>query len=209
MLVIGLTGGIGTGKSTVSQMLQELGAVVIDADRVGHEAYRPGTPAWRDIVAEWGKDVLLPSGEVDRKKLGSIVFNNPQALQRLNDIVHPRMRAMMDEMLGQYRKEGRGVAVLDAAILLEAKWSPLVDQVWVTVAPEETVIRRIQGRNGLPAEQIRARVRSQLSTEERVARADVVIDTDCTIPEVREKVRKLWEERMAKRKDPAADVQRG
>lgn len=203
MFVIGLTGGIGTGKSTVSQMLQELGAGVIDADQVGHQAYRPGTPAWRDIVAQWGPDVMLPSGEVNRKRLGEIVFRDRQALQRLNDIVHPRMRSMLEEMLEQRRREGSRVVVLEAAILLEAKWAPLVDEVWVTVAPEETVIRRLQGRNGWTAEQVRARIRSQLSNEERVARADVAIDTDCTIPEVREKVRHLWAERVAKKKDPA------
>lgn len=208
MITIGLTGGIGTGKSTVTDMLKELGAVIVDADKVAHEAYRPGTPAWQDIVAQWGKDVVLPSNEVDRKKLGGIVFNNPQALQRLNEIVHPRMRQMLFDMIEQHRRNGERVAVLEAAILIEAGWAPLVDEVWVTVAPEDTVIKRIQGRNNLAPEQIRARIRSQLSTKERVALSQVVIDTDCTIPEVRRKVRKLWDERLASRKDPTSDVQR-
>ncbi len=208
MITIGLTGGIGTGKSTVTETLRELGAVIIDADKVGHEAYLPGTPAYQDIVAEWGSGVLGPTGEIDRKKLGGIVFNNPAALQRLNQIVHPRMRAMLFDRIDQGRRQGVGAVVLEAAILIESGWDSLVDEVWVTVAPEDTVIKRIQGRNNFTADQIRARIRSQLSTQERVAKSQAVIDTDCTIPEVRQKVRKLWDERVASRKDPAGDVKR-
>ena len=208
MITIGLTGGIGTGKSTVTDMLKELGAVIIDADKVGHEAYLPDTPAYKDVVAEWGRDVLGPNGEIDRKKLGGIVFNNPAALQRLNQIVHPRMRAMLFDRIDQGRRRGAKVVVLEAAILIESGWNSLVDEVWVTVAPEDTVIKRIQGRNNFTADQIRARIRSQLSTQERVAKSHVVIDTDCTIPEVRQKVKKLWDERLANRKDPAGDVKR-
>ena len=208
MITIGLTGGIGTGKSTVTETLRELGAAIIDADKVGHEAYLPGTPAYQDIVAEWGSGVLGPTGEIDRKKLGGIVFNNPAALQRLNQIVHPRMRAMLFDRIDQGRRQGVGAVVLEAAILIESGWDSLVDEVWVTVAPEDTVIKRIQGRNNFTADQIRARIRSQLSTQERVAKSQAVIDTDCTIPEVRQKVRKLWDERVASRKDPAGDVKR-
>ncbi|MEK7872350.1 MAG: dephospho-CoA kinase [Chloroflexota bacterium] len=208
MITIGLTGGIGTGKSTVTETLRELGAAIIDADKVGHEAYLPGTPAYRDIVAEWGSSVLGPTGEIDRKKLGGIVFNNPAALQRLNQIVHPRMRAMLFDRIDQGRRNGVRAVVLEAAILIESGWDSLVDEVWVTVAPEDTVIKRIQGRNNFTADQIRARIRSQLSTQERVAKSQVVIDTNCTIPEVRRKVRKFWDERVANRKDPAGDVKR-
>jgi len=208
VITIGLTGGIGTGKSTVTETLRELGAAIIDADKVGHEAYLPGTPAYQDIVAEWGSGVLGPTGEIDRKKLGGIVFNNPAALQRLNQIVHPRMRAMLFDRIDQGRRQGVGAVVLEAAILIESGWDSLVDEVWVTVAPEDTVIKRIQGRNNFTADQIRARIRSQLSTQERVAKSQAVIDTDCTIPEVRQKVRKLWDERVASRKDPAGDVKR-
>ena len=93
--VIGLTGGIGSGKSTVSQYLKELGAVIIDADKVGHEAFQPGTEAWREVVATFGRDIVTPNGEIDRKKLGAIVFDNPPALTQLNRIMHPKMRDMM------------------------------------------------------------------------------------------------------------------
>ena len=193
MKVIGLTGGIGSGKSTVSQFLRELGAVLIDADQVGHEAYQPNTETWREVVAAFGEQVLTPDGEIDRKKLGGIVFSSPESLARLNLIMHPRMYEMMKAQIEEYRQRGVDVVVLEAAILLEAGWTPLVDEVWVTVAPESTVVERTRERTGLPEEQILARIRSQMSSEERAKRADVVINNDGTQDELKAKVKELWE----------------
>ncbi len=194
MKVIGLTGGIGSGKSTVSQLLLELGAVILDADKVGHEAYQPGTEVWQEVVAAFGREILTPEGDIDRKKLGGIVFSNPESLTQLNQVMHPRMFEMMKVRIEQYRQQGAKVVVLEAAILLEANWTPLVGQVWVTVASESTVVRRIKGRTGLPEEQIRARIRSQLSSEERVKHADVVISNNGSLDELKTKVNELWGE---------------
>ena len=193
MRVIGLTGGIGTGKSTVSQFLAELGAVVLDADKVGHEAFKPDTEAWHEVVATFGRQVLTPSGEIDRKKLGGIVFGDPECLSRLNHIMHPKMRDMMKVQIEGYRQQGKEVVVLEAAVLLEAGWITLVDELWVTVAPEPTVVRRLTERSGLSEQETLARIRSQLSSTERVKHADVVIDTDCTLNELRAKVGELWQ----------------
>jgi dephospho-CoA kinase len=193
MKVIGLTGGIGSGKSTVSQILAELGVVVLDADKVGHQAYQPGTETWKDVVAAFGQEVVAADGSIDRKKLGAIVFGDPKALERLNRIVHPRMYDMMAEQIEEYRQQGVEVVVLEAAILLEANWTPLVDEVWVTVASEPTVVRRVKERTGLPEEQIRSRIRSQLSNEERKKQASVVIRNDGSLDELRAKVVELWE----------------
>jgi dephospho-CoA kinase len=193
MKVIGLTGGIGSGKSTVSQILAELGAVVLDADKVGHQAYQPETETWKDVVAAFGQEIVAVDGSIDRKKLGAIVFGEPRALERLNQIVHPRMYDMMAEQIEEYRRQGVKVVVLDAAILLEANWTPLVDEVWVTVASEPTVVRRARERTGLPEEQIRSRIRSQLSNEERKKQASVVISNDGSLDELRAKVVELWE----------------
>ncbi len=193
MKVIGLTGGIGSGKSTVSQFLAELGAVILDADRVGHEAFKPGTEACREVVAAFSGGILTPNGEIDRKKLGDIVFGNPESLSRLNQIMHPRINNMVKARLEEYRRQGVGVVVLEAPLLLDAGWASLVDEVWVTVAPESTVLRRLKERAGLSEPQSRARIRSQLSSAERIRYADVVIDTDCDLDELRARVRELWE----------------
>ena len=193
MKVIGLTGGIGSGKSMVSQYLQELGAVLIDADKVGHEAYQPGTDTWRQLVAAFGEQILAPDNSIDRKKLGGIVFSNPESLARLNQIVHPRMYEMMKAQIDEYRRQGVKVVVLEAAILLEAGWNQLVDEVWITVAPESIVVERTRERTGLPEEQIVARIRSQMSSEERAKHADVVINNDGSLDELKAKVKELWE----------------
>lgn len=193
MIVIGVTGGIGTGKSYVSGYLQEWGAALINADKVGHEALKKGTKVHADIVAAWGPSLLTPEGEIDRKKLGSIVFGNPQALARLNGIIHPQMAQMMAQEIDRLRQQGVETVVLEAAILIEANWQGLVDEVWMTIAPEEAVIKRLAGRDGFAAEQVRARIRSQMPAEERAKHATVIINTDCEIPATKAEVRKLWE----------------
>ena len=194
MKVIGLTGGIGSGKSTVSNILAELGAVVLDADRVGHEAHQPGTETWKEVVSVFGQEVMASDGSIDRKKLGAIVFGDPAALERLNGIMHPRMYDMMADRIEEYRRQGVKVVVLDAAILLEANWTSLVDEVWLTVASEQTVVQRVRERTGLPEEQIRSRIRSQLSNEERMKHSSVVINNDGSLDELRARVVELWEE---------------
>jgi len=192
MKVIGLTGGFGSGKSTVSQLLHELGAVVLDADTIGHEAYKPNTETWLEVVSAFGRQILTSNGEIDRGRLGQIVFSDPESLARLNQIVHPRMYEMMKNQIEEFRKQGVEVVVLEAAILLEAGWTPLVDEVWVTVAPEHEVVKRTLERNGLTEEQILARIHSQLSSEERTEYADVIINNDGSIDELKVKIKELW-----------------
>jgi dephospho-CoA kinase len=193
MKVIGLTGGIGSGKSTVSQLLHELGAVVLDADRIGHEAYKPNTETWLEVVSAFGRQILTSNGEIDRRRLAQIVFSDPESLARLNQIVHPRMYEMMKTQIEEFRRQGVKVVVLEAAILLEADWTPLVDEVWVTVTPEHEVVKRTVERTGLPEEQVIARIRSQLSSEERTKHANVIINNDGSIDELKVKIKELWD----------------
>ena len=148
MKVIGLTGGIGSGKSTVAKFLAELGAAIIDADKVGHEVFKPETEAWREVVTVFGRQFLTASGEIDRRKLGRIVFGKPELLSRLNQIMHPKMYHMAEELIENLKTQGVEVIVLEAAALLEANWTPLVDQVWVTVADEATMLQRTCQRSG-------------------------------------------------------------
>lgn len=195
MKIIGLTGGIASGKSTVSQFLKELGAVTIDADKVGHEAFKPNTETWREVVDAFGKEILAPDGEIDRQKLGKIVFSDSQALARLNQIVHPRIYALAKARIEDYRRQGVKVVVLEASLLLEVDPPSLadeVDEVWVTVAPEAVVLKRLKDKTELSEAQSLARIRSQLPSEERVKHADVVIDTDCGLDEMKVRVEKLW-----------------
>jgi dephospho-CoA kinase len=193
MFVIGLTGGIGSGKSTVSDMLRAKGAAVVYADLLGHEVYRPDTAVWGEVVAAFGREVLAADGEVDRRKLGSIVFADPEARRRLDAITHPPMRRLMAERLDELRRQGARVAVLEAALLIEAGWVDLTDEVWLTLAPPAVAAQRLMARNGLSREEAEARIASQLSNAERLERANVVIDTDCSLPEVARRVDELWE----------------
>lgn len=193
MKVIGLTGGISSGKSTVSQFLAKLGAIIIDADKVGHEAFKPDTKVWHEVVAAFGKQILTPNGEIDREKLGTIVFGNSEARARLNQIMHPRIYDMVKTQLEGYQRKGVAVVVLEAPLLLEAGWTSLADEIWVTAASENTVLKRLRERTRLSEKESLARIRSQLPTEERVRHADVVIDTDCSLTELKAKVKKLWQ----------------
>ena len=192
MRVIGLTGGIAGGKSLVSQQLVERGAVVIDADKLGHEAYRKGSETFRAVVEAFGEEVVGGDGEIDRKALGAKVFAEPEARRRLEAIVWPAMRSMMEERLAELRAKHTSVAVLEAALLIEADWLPLVDEVWLVTASPETVRQRLAERNGMTAEQAGSRVRAQLSNEERRAYADVVIENDGSLDELQRAVDESW-----------------
>jgi dephospho-CoA kinase len=193
--VIGLTGGIGAGKSTVTQMLEELGAAVIDADKVGHQIYLPDLPAWREIVETFGPDVLHADRTINRQALGKIVFADPEALRTLNRIVHPKMfERMADLIAGQRACGGMRAVVIEAAILIEANWQALADQIWLVVASEPVVIERLAKQRNLSPEQVRTRIAAQLSNEERLKHAHVVIRNDGSLDEVRAAVRRAWDQ---------------
>jgi dephospho-CoA kinase len=193
MYTIGLTGGIGTGKTAVAGILEKLGAAILDADRVGHEVYVPGRPAYEDIVAEFGADVVSEAGSIDRKKLGPIVFSSPEKLARLNAITHPRMKEMMREKLAEAEHAGAKVAVLEAALLFDAGWDDLTDEVWVTVVDSETAAGRASERSGIPVDQVLERIqKAQMASEERIRRSDVVIDTSGTLEDTRRRTLEAW-----------------
>ena len=194
MLVIGITGTIGSGKSTVASFLRDLGAEVIDADEVGHEVYLPGTQGWKDVVAAFGEGILAPDGTVDRRKLGEIVFKNPLALSKLNCIVRPLIAAEVQSRLKELRQKGTGVVVLEAALLIEAGWGPLVDEVWVTVTPENVIYKRLRAKRELSHAQIQARIQAQLPVAIQLECATRVIDTDVPLPELQARVAELWRE---------------
>ncbi len=192
MYVIGLTGGIGSGKSTVAKVLEAEGAAVLSADIIGHEVYSPGRPAWQELVNEFGREIVADDGTIDRKKLGPIVFSDPKNLAALNSIVHPRMKSMMRERLAALEREGVEITVLEAALLFEAKWDDLADEVWVTAVPPEIAAGRTSERSGLPKDQVLERIKSQMSNEERTRSARVVIDTDCDLEGTTQQALDAW-----------------
>jgi dephospho-CoA kinase len=199
MLTIGITGGIGSGKSTVANILGELGAPTIDADKVGHGIYAPDGPAYSEVIAAFGPEILAPDRTIDRRKLGPIVFADAAALTRLNSIVHPKMFARMHEMIQELRAGGeRNPIVVEAAILIEANWQPLFDEIWLVTASKERVVERIARERGLKPEQTEARIRTQLSDEERMKHSTLVITNDTTIDELRAKVTDLWQAALAR-----------
>jgi dephospho-CoA kinase len=196
MIAIGLTGGIGSGKTLVSNLLKELGAGVIDADLVGHKAYEPHTDGWRAVVEAFGDRILGPASEVDRKKLGTVVFSDPEALKLLNAIMHPRIYKMLEGLLAELRDAGTQVALIEAAVLIEAGWQALMDEVWVVASDEKTVIERLLERNNLTEDESQRRIRSQLSNEERAKHATALIENNGSLDDLRQRVHGLWDSRI-------------
>jgi dephospho-CoA kinase len=194
VITIGITGGIGSGKSTASQILGELGAEVIDADKVGHKIYLPDTPAWREIVATFGTGVLAPDQTIDRTRLGPIVFSDPEALRQLNAITHGKIFAYIQGQIDyMHDKQATRVVAVEAAILLEAGWRALVDQLWVVVAEVDVVIARLKTYKHFTEEQARARIAAQLSNEERIAQADQVIWNNTDLSALQQAVEAAWQ----------------
>ena len=199
MFIIGLTGGIGTGKTLVAKALEELGAAVVNADLLGHEVYEPRTEGWREVVAAFGERVVSADGEIDRRALGGIVFSDEAALRRLNAITHPRIYALAAERLDALKRQGAEAAVLEAALLIEAQWTGLVSEVWVVTSPEGDVIERLGQRNGMDADTARARIGAQMPQSERVGYADAVLENSGSPEELDANVRELWSSRVLTR----------
>lgn len=191
MLRVGLTGGIGSGKSEVSRRLVALGAVLIDSDAIAREVVAPGSEGLAKIVEEFGRDVLLPDGALDREKLGSIVFADPEKLAALNAITHPLIGARGQELFEAAPEDA--IVVYDVPLLAENSLKPLYDLVVVIDVPVETQLERLIGQRGMTEEAARARIGHQATREARLAIADQVIDNSGTLDDLAEQTGKLWE----------------
>ncbi|MCX4861167.1 dephospho-CoA kinase [Streptomyces canus] len=190
MLKVGLTGGIGAGKSEVSRLLVEHGAVLIDADRIAREVVAPGTPGLAAVVAAFGEDVLAEDGGLDRPKLGSIVFADPDRLAVLNSIVHPLVGARSRELESAAAEDA--VVVHDVPLLAENALAPLYDLVVVVDASPETQLDRLVRLRGMTEQDARARMAAQATREKRLEIADVVVDNDVPLEELRRRVQEVW-----------------
>jgi dephospho-CoA kinase len=191
-MIIGLTGGIASGKSTVSAKLKELGAAVIDVDILARGVVSKGEIAYNRIVQCFGGDILLPSGEINRKKLGSIVFSDSEKLALLNSITHPEIINRVKERISELKSTGRKVIVVDAAILIEMGLHKFVDSVWVVVVDKEVQIKRLIERDKFDYKNAENRINSQFTNEVRKRYADVIIDNNLPIEEVGKKIEEIW-----------------
>jgi dephospho-CoA kinase len=191
MRVLGLTGGIGSGKSMVAQMFAWLGAVVIDADQLARQVVEPGQPALKEIAATFGPDVLLPDGRLDRPKLAGIIFADPVERAKLDAITHPRIRALMDEEIKR-RRSGPGVLIVDIPLLYENDRTNAVETVIVVWVDPQTQLRRIRDRDGLSADAARQRLAAQMPLDEKRARADHVIDNSGSREDTRRQVEAIY-----------------
>ena len=194
MLKVGLTGGIGSGKSAVSAELTTHGAVVIDADAIAREVVEPGTPGLARVVAEFGEQVLTEDGRLNRPKLGELVFADESQLSRLNAIVHPLVGERSGQLMEQALADNAEIVVYDVPLLVENGLGPLYDVVVVVDAPDELRVERVATDRGMPREQVWARVRSQAGRETRLAAADLVVDNSGSLQDLRDRVSDLWTE---------------
>jgi len=191
MLLVGLTGGIGSGKSTVARMLEKRGAIVFDADVLARQAVAPGTPGFEKVVERFGPNVLAPGGGLDREALASIVFADPAARRDLEGIVHPEVRRMFAEGCQEYRDSDQ-VVVFSAPLLVETGMHTAFDLLIVVSAPVATQIERLMRERAMPERAVQARIEAQLPLEAKAEVADVLVDNEGTLEDLEAQVDRLW-----------------
>ncbi|MCK8824016.1 dephospho-CoA kinase [Fuchsiella alkaliacetigena] len=193
-MIIGLTGGIASGKSTVSRILAELGAAIIDADQLAREIMEPYTPAWWEVKEAFGEEVFLPSDELDRERLAEIIFNDQAARKKLDEITHPWVRIKIKQRIEDLQSSGEEIIVAEVPLLIEAEMVDLFTEVWVVYVKREVQINRLREREGISRQAAIARIDSQLSLEEKVDYAQRVIVNEGSKEELRQQLLSIWKE---------------
>jgi dephospho-CoA kinase len=187
-MILGLTGSIASGKSTVSKMISEFGIPIVDADVIAKQVVEAGEVAYQKIIETFGTEILLENGEIDRPALGAIIFHDPGRRQELNQIVHPEVRKVMLEQSKKLLDEGHQIVILDIPLLFESKLTSLVEKTIVVYVDEENQIKRLMERNNLSEEEAMARIKSQIPIREKVKLADYIIDNNGTIEHTNKQV---------------------
>lgn len=193
MYTIGLTGGIASGKSTVSAMLKELGAYIIDADEIAREIVMPHKPAWHDIIDHFGMEILLPDGRINREMLGGKIFKDKMERQYLEGVTHPYIKDEIEKRIDHARSIGERVIVLDIPLLFESGWVTMVDAIWVVYVEYEIQLSRLINRNQLTLQQAQERIAAQMSLDEKVKQADVVITNNLDLIYTKSQVTAAWQ----------------
>lgn len=181
MRVIGLTGGIASGKSTVSAILRNEGAYIIDTDKIAHDITLPNQPAWHEIIEHFGKGILLSDGTVDRRKLGQIVFNDAKKRASLEKITHPKIKSKVISEIEAARLRAHSLVVLDVPLMFEVGWNDMADEIWVVYVDEQIQLSRLMARNNLSRQDALDRIAAQLSLTDKIRLADVVINNNGSI----------------------------
>lgn len=195
MKIIGLTGNIATGKSTVASMFKEMGATVIDADKIAKDIVGKGKPALKKIVDHFGTDVLNTDGTLNREKMGEKVFRSEKDRQTLNAITHPEIFKEINNLIEKYRGEGKEIIIIEAALIIEReKLKKMIDKLIVVSASKKTQIERLKHRNKYSKHEALKRINSQIPTEEKIKHADFVVNNDADIKDVEKQVKSIWEE---------------
>ncbi len=195
MLIVGVTGGVASGKTTVSKMFEEEGACLLDADRIARELVQPQRPAWKEIIRTFGKDILEQDGTLNRKKLADLVFSNPKQRTLLNAILHPRIKKEMGRRAGQIgRKDPRAVIIFDVPLLVETGFHREVDKVVVVTSKESQQIERLKKRAGMTKEETQRIIASQMALKKKVEVADFVIRNEGSLDATRKRVREVFQE---------------
>lgn len=201
-LIIGLTGGIVSGKSTVARMFKDLGAKIVDADKLGHKVILPQETAWKRIIKIFGKDILQKDQTINREKLGKIVFANQNLLKKLNKITHPEIIKLIKKEISLTKdnsKEEKKILIIDAALIYETKIDRLMDKIIVVYLDEEEQLKRLIKRNNLSKKEALQKIKSQIPLKEKIEIADYVIDNSNSLDKTREQVKKIWENLISRK----------
>ena len=196
-LIIGLTGGIVSGKSTVAKMFQKLGAKIIDADRIGHEVILPNKPAWRKLIKSFGKGILKEDLTIDRKKLGNLVFNDKKLLKKLNEITHPEIKEIIIKEINKFKDDNclyNKIMIIDAPLIYEASMDYLMEKIILVQLNEKEQIKRLAVRNIFTREESLKRINSQIPNKEKTEKADYIINNNNSVEKTKEQVIKIWQE---------------
>jgi dephospho-CoA kinase len=197
VLIIGLTGGIVSGKSTVARMFKDLGAKIVDADKLGHKVILPQGAAWKRIIKIFGKDILQKDQTINREKLGKIVFANQNLLKKLNKITHPEIIKLIKKKISLAKdnsKEEKKILIIDAALIYETKIDRLMDKIIVVYLDEEEQLKRLIKRNNLSEKEALQKIKSQIPLKEKIEIADYVIDNSNSLDKTKEQVETIWQE---------------
>ena len=202
--IIGLTGGIASGKSTVAEHLGELGAVIVEGDQLGHRVYEPGTSGFEKVVNAFGHDIVAEGGTINRRVLGGKVFGAPEEMERLNSVMWPAIRELAEQDFAEIgQRDPNAVIVFEAAVMLEAGWQDLVSEIWVVTTKQDAAIDRLKTRNGYSREQALARIESQMSNRQRQEYADVKFDNSETEEKLKSRVEYHWKRLLKRIAEPA------